>query len=266
LPIYKRDLGDNVASGPVAVNHSLDTPLRLPHFGGEEGRLRRLALSAAINRPQICRQIFVGTRSPARDFTAVSLPGFDPNLPGTDVLNFDPVRARQLWAQANAISPWSGQYSIAYNADAGHQEWVDAVANSIKNALGIDAVGAPQPTFAGFRTQITNRAITTAFRAAWQGDYPSMIEFLAPLFATGAGSNDVGYSNREFDAALMAAEAAPDLRQSDALVNNAQQILLHDMPVVPLWDNISVLGWSPAVSRVTVTWNGLPDYENIAKA
>ena len=266
LPIYKRDLGDNAVSGPVAVNHSLDTPLRLPHFGGEEGRLRRLALSAAINRPQICRQIFVGTRSPARDFTALSLPGFDPNLPGTEVLNFDPERARQLWAQANAISPWSGQYPIAYNADAGHQEWVDAVANSIKNALGIDAIGAPQPTFAGFRTQITNRAITTAFRAAWQGDYPSMIEFLAPLFATGAGSNDVGYSNREFDAALMAAEAAPDLRQSDALVNNAQRILLHDMPVVPLWDNISVLGWSPGVSRVAVTWNGLPDYENIAKA
>ena len=64
----------------------------------------------------------------------------------------------------------------------------------------------------------------------------------------------------------MAAEAAPDLRQSDALVNNAQRILLHDMPVVPLWDNISVLGWSPGVSRVAVTWNGLPDYENIVKA
>jgi oligopeptide transport system substrate-binding protein len=93
-----------------------------------------------------------------------------------------------------------------------------------------------------------------------------MIEFLAPLFATRAGSNDVGYSNREFDAALMTAEAASDLRQSDALVNNAQRILLHDMPVVPLWDNISVVGWSPEVSRVAVTWNGLPDYENIAKA
>ena len=266
LPIYKRDLGGNAVSGPVAVNHSLDTPLRLPHFGGEEGRLRRLALSAAINRPQICRQIFVGTRSPARDFTALSLPGFDPNLPGNEALNFDPERARRLWAQANAISSWNGQYPIAYNADAGHQEWVDAVANSIKNALGIDAVGAPQPTFAGFRTQITTRAITTAFRAAWQGDYPSMIEFLAPLFATGAGSNDVGYSNREFDAALMAAEAAPDLRQADELVNNAQRILLHDLPVVSMWDNISVVGWSPEVSRVAVTWNGLPDYENITKA
>jgi oligopeptide transport system substrate-binding protein len=265
LPVYKRDLGDNVTSGPVAVKHSLDTPLRLEHFGGAEGRLRRLALSAAVNRQQICQRIFMGTRTPSGDFTARSLPGFDPNLPGNDVLNFDPDRARQLWAQANAISGWSGQYAIAYNADAGNQEWVDAVANSIKNVLGIDAVGAPQPTFAGFRTQITNHTIATAFRAAWQGDYPSMIEFLAPLFATGAGSNDVGYSNPEFDAALAAAEAAPTLQQSDALANSSQRILFHDMPVVPLWDNISVVGWSTEVKNVHVTWNGLPDYENIVK-
>ncbi|MGD1169571.1 ABC transporter substrate-binding protein [Mycobacterium seoulense] len=266
LTIYKRELGGNFASGPVAVSQSLDTPLRLPHFGGEEGRLRRLALSAAINRPQVCQQIFNGTRSPARDFTASSLPGFDPNIPGNDALDFNPERARQLWAQANAISPWSGRYSIAYNADSGHQEWVDAVANSIKNVLGIDAVGAPHPTFAGFRTQITNHTIDTAFRAGWIGDYPSMIEFLAPLYATGAGSNDVGYSSREFDAGLAAAEAAPDLRQADVRVNEAQRILLRDMPAVPLWYYIAVVGWSPQVSGVKLTWNGLPDYENVAKA
>ncbi|EFG77473.1 ABC transporter, substrate-binding protein, family 5 [Mycobacterium parascrofulaceum ATCC BAA-614] len=266
LTIYKRDLGGNAASGPVAVSQSLDTPLRLPHFGGEEGRLRRLALSAAINRPQICQQIFNGSRSPARDFTASSLPGFDPHIPGNDALDFNPERARQLWAQANAISPWGGRYRIAYNADSGHQEWVDAVANSIKNVLGIDAVGAPHPTFAGFRTQISNRSIDTAFRAGWIGDYPSMIEFLAPLYATGAGSNDVGYSNPAFDAGLAAAEAAPNLRQADVLVNNAQRILLRDMPAVPLWYYIAVVGWSPQVSGVKLTWNGLPDYENIVKA
>jgi oligopeptide transport system substrate-binding protein len=266
LTIYKRDLGGNFASGPVAVSQSLDTPLRQPHFGGEEGRLRRLALSAAINRPQICQQIFSGTRSPARDFTARSLPGFDPNIPGNDALEFNPERARQLWAKANAISPWSGRYLIAYNADSGHQEWVDAVANSIKNVLGIDAAGAPHPTFAGFRTLITNRKIDTAFRAGWIGDYPSMIEFLAPLYATGAGSNDVGYSSREFDAALAAAEAAPSLQEADVLVNIAQRILLHDMPAVPLWYYIAVVGWSSAVRGVAVTWNGMPDYENIVKA
>ena len=93
-----------------------------------------------------------------------------------------------------------------------------------------------------------------------------MIEFLAPLYATGAGSNDVGYSSREFDAGLAAAEAAPNLQQADVLVNVAQRILLRDMPAVPLWYYIAVVGWSPEVSDVKLTWNGLPDYENIVKA
>ncbi|MGA8544237.1 MAG: ABC transporter substrate-binding protein [Mycobacterium sp.] len=266
LSVYRRDLGDRYVSAPAAANQTLDTPLRLPHFGGEEGRLRRLAISAAINRSQICRQIYAGARAPAREFTASSLPGFDPHIDGNDALDFDPDRARRLWSQADAISKWSGRYAIAYNADGGHQEWVDAVANSIKNILDIDAVGAPQPTFATFRTQITTRRIATAFRAGWQGDFPSMLEFLEPLFVTGAGANDVGYSNPQFDAAVAAAEAAPDLPQSFDLATAAQRILLRDMPVVPLWYTVSVAGTSAAVSHVALTWNGLPDYEHIVKA
>jgi oligopeptide transport system substrate-binding protein len=266
LATFRDDLGERAITGPTAQNQTLDTPLRLPHFSGEEGRLRRQALSAAINRQQICDQIFLDTRSPARDFTASSLPGFDPTLPGNDVLDYNPDRARTLWSQADAISPWSGQYVIAYNADGGHQEWVDAVANSIKNTLGVDAVGAPQPTFAALRTQITDRTIDTAFRSGWQGDYPSMLEFLEPLFVTGAGSNDVDYSNREFDGALAAAQAAPSLAESFALTNAAQQMLLDDMPVVPLWDYINAAGHSDRVSDVVIAWNGLPDYESIVKS
>lgn len=266
LPTYRSDLKDRVVTGPAGVNQTLNTPLRLEHFGSEEGRLRRLALSAAIDRPLICRQIFSDTRTPARDFTVYSLNGFDPDIPGNDALAFDPDRARRLWAAADALSPWSGQYVIAYNADGGHQEWVDAMANNIKNVLGIEAVGVPQPTFAGFRTQINNNTIDTAFRAGWRGDYPSMLDFLGPLFTTGAGANDIGYSNPAFDAALAEAETAASLPESHALANAAQRILLHDMPVVPLWDPIGVAAWSRRVGHVGVTWNGLPDYEHIVKA
>jgi oligopeptide transport system substrate-binding protein len=266
LPTYRKDLGDRAVTGPVAVNQTLDTPLRLPHFSGEEGRLRRLALSAAINRQQICQQIFNDTRTPARDFTARSLPGYDPNIPGNDALNFEPARAKQLWAQADAMSRWSGTYLIAYNADGGHQEWVDAVANSIKNTLGIDALGAPEPTFAQIRTQITDRSIHTAFRAGWQGDYPSLLEFLEPLFVTRAGSNDVDYSSPEFDRAVVQAEGATTIRDSYGLTNRAQEILLRDMPVVPLWDYVNAAGHSASVHDVTITWNGLPGYEGIVKA
>ena len=116
-------------------------------------RCPRRSTGQQICRPDLQRKPHPGPRFHRR----ARCPDSTPHLPGNDALNFDPDRARRLWAQADAISPWSGQYAIAYNADGGHQEWVDAVANSIKNTLGIDAVGAPQPTFAGFRTQITNR-------------------------------------------------------------------------------------------------------------
>jgi oligopeptide transport system substrate-binding protein len=266
LPTYRKDLGDRAITAPTAQNQTLDTPLRLPHFAGEEGRLRRLALSAAIDRQRICDQVFSATRSPASDFTASSLPGFDPNLPGNQSLGFDPDTAQDLWAQADDISPWSGQYVIAYNDDGDHRKWVDAVAGSISQTLGIDAVGSPQPTFAQIRAQVTDRSIPTAFRAGWQGDYPSMLAFLEPIFLTGASANDVDYSNREFDGKLTVAKAAPTLADSYVLTNAAQQVLLQDMPVIPLWDYVTVSGRSMAVTDVTISWNGLPAYEQIAKA
>jgi len=40
---------------------------------------------------------------------------------------------------------------------------------------------------------VTNRTITTAFRTGWQADYPGLYNFLAPLYQTGASSNDGDY-------------------------------------------------------------------------
>ena len=92
--------------------------------------------------------IFSGTRTPAHDFTSPVIDGYSEDIPGSEVLDFDADEAKKLWAEADAIAPWDGTFQIAYNADGGHQAWVDAVANQLKNNLGIDASGAPYPTFA----------------------------------------------------------------------------------------------------------------------
>jgi oligopeptide transport system substrate-binding protein len=76
-----------------------------------------------------------------------------------------------------------------------------------------------------------------------------MMEFLEPLFVTGAGSNDVDYSHPAFDEALTAAEAAPALPESCALTNAALRVLLRDVPVVSLWDYISAAARLSASSR-----------------
>lgn len=263
LTVVDDDLGERAVSAPTAQNQWIGTQPGLPHFDGEEGRLRRHAISMAIQRERIGDKIFRGTRKPARDYTSRVLPGYNPNLPGSEVLDYNPEQARKLWAQANEISPWSGRFEIAYNADGGHQAWVDAVANSIKNTLGIEAVGAALPTFKQLRDQVTTRTVGKAFRSGWQGDYPTMLQFLEPGFLSNSATNDFDYHNPEFDALIAAAEAAPTEERSWELVAQAQTVLLRDLPTIPVFDYVNSAGYSERVRNVAFAWNGLADFENI---
>ncbi|SDZ53040.1 peptide ABC transporter substrate-binding protein [Herbiconiux ginsengi] len=265
---YESDLGDRAVNQPSAVFQSFTIPERLAHFGNdEEGKLRRAALSMAINRDEITDVIFQGTRTPASDFTSPVIDGWSDSLEGADVLKYNPDEAKKLWAQADAISPWGDtKFQIAYNSDGGHQGWVDAVSNSIKNTLGIDASGAPYPTFAEQRTAITDRTIQTAFRTGWQADYPGLFNFLGPLYATNASSNDGDYSNPDFDALLQAGSSTTDTAEANDDFQKAQEILLKDLPAIPLWYSNVTGGSSESVSNVEFGWNSVPLYYAVTKS
>lgn len=263
---FAADLGDRAVNQPAAVFQSITIPERLEHFDGEEGALRRAAISMAINRPEITDVIFDGTRTPARDFTSPVIDGWSDEIAGADVLDFDPDAARDLWAQADAITPWSGTFQIGYNADSNHQSWVDAVANSLKNTLGIQAEGAPYPTFAEFRTAVTDRTISSAFRTGWQADYPGLYNFLGPIYATGAGSNDGDYSSPEFDGLIKDGISEPDDDARSGYLQQAQEVLLKDLPAIPLWYANVTGGYGTRVSNVTFGWNSVPLYYAVTAA
>lgn len=260
---FEQELQDRAVNQPAAIFQSFTIPESLPHFSGKEGNLRRQALSMAVDRPLITEMIFSNTRTPATDFSSPVLPGFTGKVPGSEVTTFNPDKARDLWAQADEISPWEGTFSIAYNADGGHQVWVDAVSNSLRNVLGIEAVGAPYPDFKSLRDEVVNRTITTAFRTGWQADYPSIGNFLIPTFTTSASSNDGDYSNPEFDAAMNKAGNASSPEESIALYNKAQEILFQDLPAIPLWYSNVTGGYSEDASNVEFNWKSQPEYHNI---
>jgi len=262
---FEQDLGDRAVNQPAAIFQSFTLPKDLAHFTGEEGVLRRQALSMAIDRDQITKVIFNGTRTPASDFTSPVIDGWSDSLPGADVLKFDAAKAKDLWAQADAISKWSGTFEIAYNADGGHQPWVDAVANSLKNTLGIDAAGKPYVDFATLRKDVNARSIKTAFRTGWQADYPSQYNFLQPLYGTNASSNDSDYSNPAFDKLLADGASASDAAAATADYAKAQELLLKDLPSIPLWYSNVTGGYAEGVSNVTFGWNSVPLYYQITK-
>ena len=160
--------------------------------------------------------IFSGTRTPAHDFTSPVIDGYSEDIPGSEVLDFDADEAKKLWAEADAIAPWDGTFQIAYNADGGHQAWVDAVANQLKNNLGIDASGAPYPTFAevAHRDHRPHRSRPRSAPVGRPTTRPCSTSS-ARSTRTDAGSNDGDYSNAEFDALLKEGLAETDIDEAN---------------------------------------------------
>lgn len=265
---YKDDFPDSNVNQPAAIFQSITIPQYLEHFDGstDEGKLRRQAISLAINRDDITKVIFQGTRTPAKDFTSPVIDGYSEDLEGSDVLQYNKSEAKKLWDEADAISPYGDTtFSIGYNADGGHQAWVDAASNSIADTLGIKAEGKSYPDFKGLLDEESNDAMTGAFRSGWQADYPSLYNFLAPLYQTGAGSNYGRYSSDTFDTLVKDGSQATSVADANDKFQQAQEVLLEDLPVIPLW-YANVTGvYADTVSNVQFGWNSVPLYYEVTK-
>lgn len=258
-----------------SVIQQFTIPAKLKHFEAdtEEGTLRRQAVSMAINRENICKKVLNGTGTPAADFTSPLTPGYSDSLKGSGNLKYNEKKAKELWAKANAISPWTSddKLTFAYNADGGHEVIYTAVVNSINNVLGAGVAATnPYPTFNDFRTAVSDRKVNGAFRSGWQPDYPSAENYLVQNFASAAadgnGSNDGDYKNPEFDALCDKAAASKSVADANKLYQQAQEVLLNDLPAVPLYYANAYGVASTGVSGFEMNWQNLPVYENMTKS
>lgn len=265
LKTYTTDFPDRNSTKAVATDSTLNIPGYNPNFQGEAGKLRRQALSYAINREEIAKVVFNGTRTPAKAFAPPVIDGFKADLKGSEVLKFDAAKAKDLWAQADKIKPYDGSkpLQIASNTDGGNKEWIDAVANGFKNNLGIQAEIQPFAKFAEVLNLRKSQQLPGLSRAGWQGDYPSLYNFLGPVWATGASSNYEKYSNPEFDKLLKDGLAAKTTEEANAKFNQAQEVLFQDLPGLPLWDQARPIVWSNNVMNAETGWNGGILYYNI---
>lgn len=262
LETFLDDLGDRAVNQEAGIFQSFTFPLYQKTFQGPNAAKVRQAISMAIDRDTITKEIFSGTRKPAKDFSSPVVEGFDDSICG-EVCTYQPDKAKALLEEAGGLP--GNKMSIGYNVDGSHQGWVDAVCNNIKNNLGIDCVGKPFPVFKDLREQVTAKKMDSAFRTGWQMDYPALDNFLTPLYKTDAGSNDGGYSNPAFDKLLSEGDSAASKEEGIAKFQEAEKLLVADMPAIPLWNSNSTGGYSTLVENVTFDIFGVPVYTDITK-
>ena len=221
----------------------------------------RKAISMAIDRDTIIKQIFNGTKVPATGWVSPVVDGYKADACG-EACVYDAAKAKSTLEAAGGFP--GDKITLSYNADGGHKEWTEATCNSIKQALGVDCVATSVVDFATFRAQIGDKKMKGMFRSGWQMDYPSIENFLAPLYKTGASSNDGDYSNPEFDKLIDQAAAATDEAEANSLYQQAEAQLAKDMASIPMWYGKSTMGWSDKVTGVKITAFGTVDYTSVS--
>jgi ABC-type oligopeptide transport system substrate-binding subunit len=192
--------------------------------------LRRQAISMAIDRQAIADVVFLGGRAPADDFWPPSFAGYR----GGDAcanLQYNPEAAKALWDEAGGTV---GPITMWFNSGSGHEVWVEAIANQVKENLGVEEVNFESLEFADYLDALEAGEVNGPFRLGWLMDYPSPGNFLGPIHGTAGSSNNTGYSNPDFDAAVAAGDALP-LDEAIGDYQAAGDILCEDMPVIPVY-------------------------------
>jgi oligopeptide transport system substrate-binding protein len=242
---YQKDFPGRFVNKPVGIIQTVTLPTYVK--GYNDPNLGK-ALSLAIDRATITKTIFNGGRTPATGWTSPVLQGYKAGACG-EFCTYDPAKAKTFLAQAT----YKGPFTFSYNADGpGNKEVAEAICSSIQNALGAKCTAHAYVDFATFRGAVTADKMTSMFRTGWQMDYPSMEDFLEPLYVTGAGSNDGKYSNPQFDTLIKQANAQSGT-QALTTYQQAEALLANQMAIIPLWYQAQQSVWSTKITNVHVT-------------
>ncbi|TDU76188.1 ABC transporter substrate-binding protein [Streptomyces sp. KS 21] len=223
----------------------------------------RKAISMAIDRDAITKTIFNGTRKPADDFISPIIPGYRKGALG-EAGTYNPTKAKELYTQAGGVP--GNKLELGYNADGGHKEWIEAVANQLKANLGIEVTAKPYAKFGDMLDDLGASKYKGGFRMAWSMDYPAAENYLRPIFSKVAienGSNYGHYVNEAFETKLAEADKATDAAQGLKLYQEADDIIIKDLPYIPVFTYMSSSAYSKTVKNVEVDAQGRMDLANV---
>jgi len=110
--------------------------------------------------------------------------------------------------------------------------------------------------------------VTQVFRASWLADYNDAYSFLQVL-QSGFGINLPRYANAEYDALLAQAAEEVDAGRRRALLEHAEQVMIADQPLIPLYFYVAkhlvsarVQGWQDNAMNVVYSKQLMKDSSN----
>lgn len=202
----------------------------------------RMAFNYAIDRDKICNFTLKGTGLPGKyGYVPPAMPNYDSEaLRGYE---YNPEKARDL-LEKSGYPNGEGleEITLQINSGGGTNEQVaEAVQSMLAEVLNVK-VSITKLPFAQHLENVETGKVDF-WRAGWVADYPDPENFLTQFYSKHIPKkleeksyiNSTRYSNREFDNLFEAALQTVDNDQRNLLYLKAEQQMLDDAAIIPLF-------------------------------
>ncbi|AJH02065.1 peptide ABC transporter substrate-binding protein [Clostridium beijerinckii] len=214
----------------------------------------RKALNLAIDRQSIVDNVTKAGQIPAHGIVGKGIIGPDGKDYTEKTTYFDPKgnveEAKKLLAEAGYPD---GQglptLQLLYNPESGHGDTMQAIQDMWKK-IGVNAELQSQE-WKVFLTTRVQKQFELA-RDGWNADYVDPMTFL-DMFQSTSDQNNCGYNNPSYDALIDAAKKELDPQKRFDIMHQAEDMLMNDMPVIPLYYYTRTIGIKDYVKGARVS-------------
>lgn len=242
IQVYKKGMNKNLIIAPYLGTYYYR--LNVTKNTLKDNRIRK-ALSMSIDRNAIVERVTKGGQLPANSFVPAGTNGY---ISETSVAyNIDSARAL-LKEAGYPNGAGLNSIEILYNSSESHKKIALAIQQMWKDSLGIDVSLVNQDWKVYLSSQKSlNYDIS---RAGWIGDYADPNTFL-DMFVSDGGNNQTGWSNKVYDSLINVASLQGEKKIRNATFQKAEEILLNESPIIPIYTYTKVYlkshkvqGWS----------------------
>jgi ABC-type oligopeptide transport system substrate-binding subunit len=215
---------DSLQEHPSSSFFFLGLPLYDPRFQSKE---LRQALSMAVDRQAVMTAI-LPNEDPADDAISPLIQGYRSGA--CQYCALDVAGAQAKLAEAGG---WTGTMTLnLYADDPVLEQAMEAIANQWNENLGIE-VELNAVNFNEYYSMTIKHEMTGPWWDGWVMDYPSIQDYLTPLYGSNGGYNVSGYNNPAFDELMAQADAAPSMDAAIPIYQQGDDVILEDIPVIP---------------------------------
>jgi ABC-type transport system substrate-binding protein len=214
----------------------------------------RQAFALAIDKQKYIQVVLNNVALPAHGLYPPALPGYNAKLEGW---NYDPQKAVQLLGESKyagnmpEITFSTSGYGSSVSSDV--SAWIQMWEQTLGVKINVENIEPEK-----YMDIIADGKHGQLISNGWCADYPDPQNFADVLFHSGADMNNGHYSNPELDSLLDRAGVETDVNKRIQMYQQAEQIIVNDVPAIFVDHGISYTLVKPYVQGYVVTPMSIP--------